>query len=124
MIMPHYVLGAALLVTLGCTHIPGGGQTEPANLIPASETFVFQAEPAVIGPGETTMLRWNIQGATSVTIEESYSGERLHPLGTFDAAGTLKVQPREDATYVISCEGSTRVACASVSVHISVKRPQ
>jgi hypothetical protein len=84
----------------------------------SSESFVFQAEHSVIEPGETAVLRWNIRGATSVFIEETSGSGDLHTLGKFSGSGNLRVRPQDDSTYVISCEGSTTVSCASVSVRV------
>lgn len=95
----------------------------PANLKPASERFLFEAELSVIGPGEMSLLRWNIQGATSVSIEEASGTHELHLIGKFSRTGTLPVRPEKNSTYVISCEGSTQFSCASVSVRVRVKRP-
>jgi plastocyanin len=120
----YYLLGAALCVASGCAKIPDRPQYVPANLRQASEDFVFEADPQEIQPGETTVLRWNIRGATSVTIDEASADGKLRTIGTFGAADTLKVQPREDSTYVVSCEGNAAFACASVSVRVRVKRPR
>jgi hypothetical protein len=92
-----------------------------------SEDFIFEVQPREIGPGETAVLRWSIKGATKITIEEapesSASRVELHKLGTFDGgSGTLEVRPAENTTYVISCEGSTTYACASLTVRVRVKK--
>ena len=35
----------------------------------------------------------------------------------------VQVKPAEDTMYVISCEGSTTISCASVSVRVRVNEP-
>lgn len=88
-----------------------------------SSDFLFEVQPREIAPGDTATLRWAIKGATKVLIEESSMSERaLHTIGTFGASGSLKVQPKEDTSYVLSCEGSTTFSCVSVTLRVRVKR--
>ena len=88
-----------------------------------SDEFLLDIQPRVIAPGEAALLRWSIKGATKVVIEEaSRSGGQLQKIGTFGGSGSLQVRPKEDATYVVSCEGSTTHSCASVSVRVRVKQ--
>ncbi len=124
MITRQYLLSAALLVTAGCTHNPGSHNYFPGSLRQSSDNFVFEAQPSIIRPGETALLRWNIQGATSVTIEAASDDNKLQVIGTFGARDTLKVQPQEDSTYVISCGGGAALSCASVTVRVRVKQPK
>lgn len=91
-----------------------------------SEEFVFEVQPHDIVSGESAVLRWSIKGATKVTIEEapesSTGRSELRKIGEFEgSSGTLQVSPAEDTTYVISCVGSTKYSCASLSVRVRVK---
>jgi len=88
-----------------------------------SGDFTFEVRPSVIAPGETAVLHWSIKGATKVLIEEA-SGSRgeLHKVGTFGGSGSLEIHPKEDTTYVVTCEGSTTFSCASATVRVRVKR--
>ena len=94
MITRQYLLSAALLVTAGCTHNPGSHNYFPGSLRQSSDNFVFEAQPSIIRPGETALLRWNIQGATSVTIEAASDDNKLQVIGTFGARDTLKCSPK------------------------------
>ena len=88
-----------------------------------SEDFLFDVQPRTIAAGETAVLRWSIKGATKVVIEEASESRRaLSTVGTFGGSGTLKVSPKENTTYVVTCEGSTTFTCASVSVRVQVKK--
>lgn len=113
----------ALVLATGCRHAADRESSVPRQVRPASEQFLFEAEPASISPGETSILRWNIPGATSVAIEETSRTGKLHLLGKFPGSGTLSVQPRSDAIYVISCEGSPEISCASLTVRVHLKKP-
>lgn len=116
----RYVLFASVLAASGCARVRVAAS--PASA-PSTKDFVFVAEPSFIAPGETATLRWNIQGATSVTIEEAAGTGKLHLVGEFGASGTLPVRPRESSTYVVACKGSTTFSCASVSVHVRLVSP-
>ena len=85
---------------------------------------VLAVEPSVVTPGESALLFWNVPDATKVSVSEaaSVAGD-FHDLGSFGGSGSLEVRPAEDTTYVIDCEGSTTLSCASVSVRVRVKRP-
>ena len=88
-----------------------------------SEDFLFDVQPRTIAAGETAVLRWSIKGATKVVIEEASESRRaLSTVGTFGGSGTLKVSPKENTTYVVTCEGSTTFTCASVSIRVQVKK--
>lgn len=88
-----------------------------------SEDFLFDVQPRTIAPGETAVLRWSIKGATKVLIEEASESRRaLRTVGTFGGSGTLKVSPKENTTYMVTCGGSTTYSCASVSIRVQVKK--
>jgi hypothetical protein len=124
MIVRHYLLSVALLVTAGCTQFGNGHQYALANSRRPSQNFVFGVQPSIIRPGETAVLWWNIQGATTVIIEEAGVDGKLSENGKFGASGTLQVRPKEDSTYVASCEGDTTFLCASASVLVRVGPPR
>jgi hypothetical protein len=88
-----------------------------------TDDFIFEVQPRVITLGESAVLRWSIKGATKVVIEEaSAEGRDLRKLGSFGGSGTLRVTPKENTTYVLTCEGSTTRTCASVTVRVQVNR--
>jgi hypothetical protein len=88
-----------------------------------ADEFVFEVQPRVIESGEKAVLHWSIKGATKVVIEEwSESRRWLRIVGTFGATGSLEVAPKEDITYLLSCEGSTTYVCATVSVRVKAKK--
>lgn len=91
-----------------------------------SQDFLFEVQPREIVAGERAVLRWSIKGATKVAIEEARASgiaNQLRKLGTFEgSSGTLEVRPKENTTYVITCEGSTTYSCASVTVRVRVKQ--
>ena len=90
------------------------------------EEFLFEIQPHEVVAGEKAVLRWSIQGATKVTIEEAAQSRggrvEVHKLGTFEgSSGTLEVTPTTNTTYLINCEGSSKYSCASLTVRVRVK---
>ena len=88
-----------------------------------AEEFVFDVQPRIVVAGEAATLRWSIKGATRVILEEASGSDReLRKIGTFGGSGSLQIHPKQDTTYVVSCEGSTTFSCASVTVRVRVKQ--
>jgi len=115
-------VGYSLLALSSAAQVDAG-QTQRLPVSQKSEDFVFDVQPRVIAPGETAVLRWSIKGATKVVIEEVPDSRRdLQKLGTFGSTGSMGVRPREGTTYVLSCEGSATYFCASITVHVRIKR--
>lgn len=117
------LLGVALLAATACGHVPTAVPSAPAASGQSQTDFFFVAEPPVVAPGHASLLRWNIQGATSVTIEEASGSGKLHRIGEFGGSGTLEVRPERDSTYVVSCNGSATFSCASVAVRVRTGSP-
>ena len=120
-VVPRCIFALLLLAVLnrsaGDARIANGQRTRESN------GFVLEIRPRMITAGETAVLRWSIKGATKVIVEEiSKSGKELRKIGTYGGSGSLQVQPNENTTYVVSCEGSTALSCASVSVRVRVKQ--
>ena len=108
------------LVLLG-TSIQGQAIQNPDTK--KSDDFLFDVQLRIIAAGEPAMLRWSIGGATKVVLEETSDSRRgPHKIGTFGGSGSLQVHPKEDTTYVVTCEGSTTYSCASVTVHVRVEQ--
>ncbi len=119
---PFVLLALGLATSLA----PGASHADQKQKDKASSDFIFEAKPKEITAGESVLLRWSIKGATKVTIEEAAETRTgdvaLKKLGTFDgSSGTLDVKPESTTSYVLSCEGSTSFACASVTVRVNVR---
>ena len=112
---------ALIAAVAGCSCAPHAAYRAPAAWRAAADAFFFVAEPPVIEAGGTSVLRWNVPGATSVVIEQAAATDKLRPLGEFAATGTVQVNPTQDSTYVISCQGAA-VSCASVVVRVRTAR--
>ena len=118
------LVALAVLAAPACIHNSAVRLSQDADAAKASQGYVLAAEPSVISPGESAVLLWKVPGATKVSVSAGASvGGEFHDIGAFGGSGRLEVQPAEDTTYVITCEGSSTISCASVSVRVRVNRP-
>ncbi len=75
----------------------------------------FSAEPSTIERGQSSTLRWNVEGATSVTIEPG--------IGTVPASGSRQVFPTSTTTYTLRATGPGGGASATASVTVTSPPP-
>ena len=68
----------------------------------------LQADPALISPGDSTTLRWVVEGATSVSIEPDP--------GAVDPKAEGTVQPDSTTTYTLTAENEFGTTTAEVEV--------
>ena len=87
--------------------------TATLSVVPTGTPIItsFNAVPGVITAGQSTELRWNVSGATSVTIDQG--------IGTVALSGTTQVSPTTHKTYKLTATGTTGSASASVIVTVS-----
>ena len=71
----------------------------------------FNAVPGVITAGQSTELRWNVAGATSVSIDQG--------IGPVPVTGTLLVSPTTHTTYTITATGTASSVTATVNVTVA-----
>jgi len=93
-----FVVMMLLLAASGCITIDTGGG---ANMKPVVVTFTVS--PAAIGPGEAAILSWEVQNASSVSIDPGIPAAA--------SAGAEKVAPAATTTYILTANnraGSTR----------------
>ena len=93
-----FVVMMLLLVAAGCITIDTGGG---ANAKPA--VVKFTVSPTSIGPGEAAILSWEVQNASSVSIDPGIPAAA--------SAGAEKVAPAATTTYILTATnkaGSTR----------------
>lgn len=68
-----------------------------------------------INPGETVELSWSISGATDVTIDNG--------LGSFSSVDSVKVNPEEDTTYIITATNGVETTEETVTVYVKEIEP-
>jgi hypothetical protein len=75
----------------------------------------FAASPAQIGSGQSSTLRWEVQNADTVTIDQG--------IGTVPATGNRPVSPTATTTYTLTAKGpgGEVTATATVTVGAAVR---
>jgi hypothetical protein len=110
--------------------VPGCKKEVPMSLpeVPVAPRILkFEAMPAKVAPGETAILRWVVQGAARVWLEEVVEGSgnwrrfELRELGDLARDGGIQVKPRSTTRYLLNCESQAGLACASLSVRVELK---
>src|SRR5882672_415750 len=87
---------------------PGGGSpTTASRPVIAS----FTAEPTTIEKGQSSTLRWTINNATDMTIDQG--------LGAIQSRGQRQVFPANTTTYTLTASGPGGTDARSVTVEVS-----
>ena len=73
----------------------------------------FTATPATIAPGAHAQLRWEVDGADTVTITPGAAGN-VDP-----KTGTLDVAPAQTTTYTLTAKGAGGTVTANTTVTVS-----
>jgi hypothetical protein len=68
----------------------------------------FNADPAILPPGQSATLTWSSVNAASATIDNG--------IGSVAPTGSIAVTPTQDTTYTITVIGPGGTAMASVTV--------
>lgn len=111
---------ALLLFAAGCKKkIPAPAPPPPppvAETKPAAPTIAtFVAEPSTIDRGQSSTLRWVVEGADEVSINNG--------IGTVMASGTRQVFPSNTTTYVLTARNAGGSVTRSVTVNVNVPPP-
>jgi len=106
--------------TLACTG-SGGTTTKSVtvNVTPptAAPTVSLAANPTAVTSGQTTMLTWSSQNATSCTASGAWSGTKSTSGSQQSAALTT------NSTFKLACTGSGGTTQSSVTVTVSATTP-
>jgi len=82
--------------------------------IPSKPTInSFTAAPPTIAPGDSSVLSWNVTGATSVTIS--------HGIGSVSSTGTRSTSPATTTNYLLTATNSSGSVYATATVTIAPK---
>lgn len=110
---------ALLLFAAGCKKkIPAPPPPPPppkpeVQKPPVIATFV--AEPSTIDRGQSSTLRWVVEGADEVSINNG--------IGTVMASGTRQVFPSNTTTYTITARNQGGSVTRSATVNVNVPQP-
>jgi peptidoglycan-associated lipoprotein len=75
----------------------------------------FAAEPSSIERGQTAQLRWNVRGATDVSINNG--------MGTVAASDSRRITPNETTTYTLTANGPNGTTTANATVSVTAPAP-
>jgi uncharacterized membrane-anchored protein len=71
----------------------------------------FTADPSTVVYGDTSVLEWDVSGATSVTIDEN--------IGEVDLSGSEEVIPIETTTYTLTATNSAGSVNETITVEVT-----
>ncbi|HEX7364974.1 MAG TPA: hypothetical protein VF366_07410 [Dehalococcoidia bacterium] len=71
----------------------------------------FSASPATIGPGQSSVLSWDVTGCTTVNIDQS--------IGNVALSGTRVVSPTKNTTYTLTAVNDLGTSVATTQVIFS-----
>ncbi|HWY56175.1 MAG TPA: alkaline phosphatase family protein [Terriglobales bacterium] len=96
-----------------------GGTTQSSTVVSVTTsgpkpTIALSAQPSIVAPGATAVLRWTTTNATSVSIAG---------VGTFGATGSAKVTPTSTTTYTATATGPGGTATSNTTVTVSQNPP-
>ena len=80
---------------------------------PGPRILQFEADEDVLVAGQSTTLRWRIEGATRVTLEPG--------TGTVATNGTATVRPEVTTTYTLRAASASGATTATLSVGVGVR---
>jgi peptidoglycan-associated lipoprotein len=92
--------------------VAGNGPTA-MNLKPVVSEFT--AEPSSIERGQSAQLRWNVSGATEISIN--------HGIGTVTATGTRSVTPAETTSWTLTATGPAGTTTANATISVTAPAP-
>lgn len=111
MIATTIILAAATLAQVA----PGGAPAyQQAGRLPA-RIRSFTAEPATIKPGQTVLLRWDVENPQATTIDQG--------IGVVTSRGSMRVSPKATTTYTLSVRGVNGMLTKDVTVTIPGTAP-
>jgi len=103
------------MIIPSCTTV----QTPVSPVTPAAETPLavgeFSSNPAMINPGGTSTLSWNMTGSDSVSIDQG--------IGKVTASGSMQVSPSESTFYTMSATNSTGTVTRSAMTTVNSVPP-
>jgi hypothetical protein len=85
-----------------------------APVPPAAQPRIqlFEAEPAIVEPGQPATLRWSVAGATDVQITPG--------IGAVPESGSRQIFPRDTTSYKLLARGPGGTAAATSEVRVEI----
>jgi peptidoglycan-associated lipoprotein len=106
------VIVAGALSFAGCSKKAAQATPPTPPPPPAAPTATLAASPDVIQQGQSTMLTWQTNNASDITIDG---------LGTVSASGSKTVMPNSSTTYTLTAKGPGGSQNASARVTVNAR---
>ena len=90
-------------------------EVPPAPAPKAPMITAFTAEPSSIERGQSAVLRWSVENADAVEINQG--------VGVVQANGTRRVFPNDSTTYTLTAKGPGGSTSATASVNVTAPAP-
>lgn len=84
----------------------------------------FRADPPRVQPGQSSILRWKVTGATSVTLYGEDNSLCERQFGTVAAEDSLMVCPQETTIYTLTAQGPDGETMQSATVQVNGVAPR
>ena len=75
----------------------------------------FTAEPSTINRGQSSTLRWAVEGASEVSVSQG--------IGAVQGSGTRTVYPSSTTTYTLTAKGPGGTSESTATVNVNVPAP-
>jgi hypothetical protein len=103
--------GATTTYTLTATNVSGtSGASLTVTVQPSLSISSFDADPTTIRAGDSSTIRWNVAGASSVSISPD--------IGNVSLSGSRAVSPSSTQTYILTAVSGAQVINRSVTVQV------
>src|SRR5262249_3365698 len=107
------VVGLSLAMNLSCT--AAKSLLSGSDQAPGIRSFV--AMPAIIETGQSTVLSWNVVGASNLTI--SFPGGTINSENSVAISPTsVSITPTATTAYTLTASNSTGTATATITVEV------
>ena len=82
---------------------------------PAKPSITLSAEPGTIERGQSSTLRWEVSGATDMSIDNG--------VGSVQSNGSRQVYPTSTTTYTLTATGPGGTSTANATVNVTAPPP-
>jgi len=115
--MKKQIIAAIILILISVFLSGCNEQISEKDTVPIINYFT--AASITVTYGNSTVLKWFVEGATNVSIDNG--------IGRVDSNGSLSIVPMENKTYILTAVNSYGSSNASIKVYVSMdngKSPQ
>lgn len=95
--------------------VPGGAPAyQQAGRLPA-RILAFEAEPATVQPGQTVLLKWDVENPQATNIDQG--------IGVVTPRGSMRLTPKATITYTLTVRGVNGTLTKDVTITVPGTTP-